>query len=114
MVINRGEIWWANLPAPQASEPGFKRPVLIIQSDTFNKSTIKTVIAVVITSNTKLADAPGNILLEKKQSGLPKSSVINISQVITLDKSFLQKRVKVVSRKVLEQVEYGLKLVMAL
>jgi mRNA interferase MazF len=89
MVIKRGEIWWVTLPTPAGTEPGYRRPVLIIQSNNFNRNRISTVIAVVITSNTKLAQAPGNVLLPKKISGLPKESVVNISQVITIDKNFL-------------------------
>ena len=93
MVILRGEIWWATLPAPSASEPGYRRPLLIIQSDDFNRSRINTVIAAVITSNLRLSEAPGNVLLSKKDSKLPKKSVANVSQLITVDKSFLTEKV---------------------
>jgi mRNA interferase MazF len=89
MVIGRGEIWWASLPEPQGSEPGYRRPVVIIQSDRFNRSQINTVIAVTISSNLRLAQAPGNVLLPHRVSGLAKDSVANVSQVITVDKSFL-------------------------
>ena len=84
--MQRGEIWWASLPEPVGSEPGYRRPVLIVQSDDFNRSRISTIIAVVITSNTRLAQAPGNVLLTKKLSGLLRDSVANISQIITVDK----------------------------
>jgi mRNA interferase MazF len=85
LVVQRGEIWWANLPEPTGSEPGFRRPVLVVQSDEFNQSRIATVIAVVLTSNLKLAQAPGNVLLPSKATHLSKDSVANISQVITVD-----------------------------
>ncbi len=83
----RGEIWWANLPEPVGSEPGYNRPVLVIQDDTFTQSNINTVIVVIITSNLNLAAAPGNVLLRKAASGLPKDSVANVSQILTLDKN---------------------------
>jgi len=114
VVIRRGEIWWASLPTPTGSEPGFDRPVLVVQSDAFNESRIRTIIAVAITSNTRLVQSPGNVLLNRRDSGLPRESVANVSQVITLDKSFLTKRVRSVPRPVLERVEAGLRLVMSL
>jgi mRNA interferase MazF len=114
MVIERGEIWWASLSEPRRSEPGFSRPVLIVQSDDFNRSRISTVIAVVITSNTHLAEAPGNVLLSKKASGLPKESAANVSQLITLDKAFLTKKVRKLAKRELAAVEAGLQLVLAL
>jgi len=92
-VIRRGKIWWANLPDPSGSEPGYRRPVLIVQSDDFNLSRIATIMAVVITSNTRLAQAPGNVLLPHKTTGLLKDSVANVSQVITIDKNFLTERI---------------------
>ena len=92
-MIRRGKIWWANLPDPSGSEPGYRRPVLIVQSDDFNLSRIATIMAVVITSNTRLAQAPGNVLLPHKTTGLLKDSVANVSQVITIDKNFLTERI---------------------
>jgi mRNA interferase MazF len=89
----RGEIWWANLPEPVGSEPGYNRPVLVIQDDTFTQSNIDTVIVVIITSNLNLAAAPGNVFLPKAASGLPKDSVANVSQILTLDKKFLVERI---------------------
>src|SRR3990172_4150755 len=112
--MRRGEIWWANLPEPAGSAPGFRRPVLIIQADEFNRSRIHTVIAAVITSNISLADAPGNVSLSKRSTGLNKESVANVSQIITLDKSFLTKRVGRLSGEKLKEVEDGLRLVFAL
>jgi len=114
VVIRRGELWWASLPEPAASEPGYCRPVLVVQSDEFNRSRIATVIVVVLTSNLKLAEAPGNVLLLKKTTGLAKDSVANVSQVITIDKSFLTERIGAVPEHLLEQVEEGLRLVMKL
>ncbi|MGA9348359.1 MAG: type II toxin-antitoxin system PemK/MazF family toxin [Anaerolineae bacterium] len=112
--MQRGEIWWATLPEPVGSEPGYRRPVLIVQSDDFNRSRIATVIAVVITSNLRLAQAPGNVWLPCKVSGLPKDSVANVSQVVTIDKSFLTERVGCLSANFLAQVEAGLRLALSL
>lgn len=108
----RGEIWWVDLGVPFGSEPGFTRPVLVMQDDTFNQSKINTVIVIAITSNLQLAEAPGNVLLHKKDSGLTKDSVINVSQVVTLDKErFLSKTGKLKSGK-MKEVESGLELVL--
>ena len=107
----KGEIWRANLPAPSGSEPGFRRPVLIVQSDAFNRSKISTVICIVITSNMKLVNAPGNVLLPKGVSNLPKESVINVSQIITIDKSFLTECVGTISKSYFRKVEDGIKLI---
>jgi len=114
VVIRRGEIWWATLPDPVKSEPGYRRPVLVIQSDDFNRSRIATVVAVVITSNIKLTQAPGNVFLPQKLTGLPKDSVANVSQIVTIDKSFLAERVGILPLAVLDQVEKGLRLVLRL
>ena len=114
MVIQRGEIWWASLPVPRGSEPGHSRPVLVVQSDDFNRSRINTVIGVVITSKIRLAEAPGNVLLSRKASGLPKPSVANVSQLITLDKSFLKEKVKRLGDREFSRVEEGLRLVLSL
>jgi mRNA interferase MazF len=110
----RGEIWWATLPSPAASEPGYRRPLLIIQSDDFNRSRINTVIAVVITSNLRLAEAPGNVVLSKQDTNLPKKSVANVSQLITVDKSFLSERVGKIPSTKLGEVEAGVRLVLSL
>jgi mRNA interferase MazF len=112
--VVRGEIWWANLPSPSSSEPGFRRPVLIIQSDSFNRSKINTVICAVITSNLGLAKAPGNVMLEKKDTNLPKSSVVNVSQIVTLDKTFLTECVGTLNKRVFKKVENGVRLVLDL
>ena len=114
MVIRRGEIWWASLPTPAGSGPGYRRPMLIVQSDDFNESRIATVVAAVITSNTRLAQAPGNVLCRAADTGLPRDSVVNVSQVITLDKRLLRERAGVLRRPLLQRVEAGLRLVLSL
>lgn len=112
--MKRGEIWWADLEEPRGSEPGYRRPVLIVQEDAFNRSRISTVIAVVISSNLKLAVAPGNVSLPGTESNLSKDSVVNVSQVITLDKSCLAEKVGVVGHRTMARVGQGLRLVMGL
>jgi len=114
MVIKRGEIWWAELPGPIGSEPGYRRPLVIIQSNEFNNSNIATVIAAIITSNLFLAKAPGNVTLPAKNSKLPKKSVVNVSQLITVDKSFLTKRVHTLSSGFIEQIDNGIRLALRL
>jgi len=110
----KGEIWWAEFPPPRSSELGKSRPVLVIQGDNFNRSAISTVICAAISSNTKLADAPANILLEKHDSGLEKSSVINFSQIITLDKSFFTKFVSMLPKSMLIKANKSIKLILDL
>ncbi len=112
--MQRGSIWWASLPEPVGSMPGYRRPVLIVQADSFNSSNISTVIAVVLTSNLRLASAPGNVPLSTQSTGLPKDSVANVSQVITVDKSLLTDYVGQVPPAKMRQVEAGLKLVLSL
>lgn len=114
MVIRRSEIWWATLPSPVGSEPGYRRPILVVQSNDFNKSRIATIIAVAITSHVRLAQAPGNVLLPRKATGLAKESVANVSQVVTIDKSFLTERIGMLPPHLFEQVENGLRLALAL
>lgn len=114
MVVHRGEIWWAALDEPRESEPGYSRPVIIIQMDEFNRSRINTVITVVLTSNLKLARAPGNVLLPGKDTGLPKDSVANVSQVVTLDKRFLTACAGLLPKPFFRRVEAGLRLALGL
>ena len=114
MVVERGQIWWADLDAPEGSEPGFRRPVLAMQADAFNRSRIQTVIAVALTSNLRLVDAPGNVLVSAKASGLPKDSVANVSQVVTLDKTYLTDLAGRLRGPLLADVEAGLRLVLGL
>ncbi|XDD49682.1 type II toxin-antitoxin system PemK/MazF family toxin [Leptospira sp. WS92.C1] len=112
--MTRGEIWWVDLGIPFQSEPEFKRPVLIIQDDSFNQSNIHTIVSIAITSNLNLSEAPGNVLISKKDSNLSKDSVVNVSQILTLDKErFLNKAGNLKSNK-LDEVEVGLKLVTGL
>ena len=112
--MRRGEIWWASLGDPAGSAPGFRRPVLIVQSNDFNESAIRTTICAVITANLRLADAPGNIRLARKASGLARDSVVNASQLITVDKRFLTQRVGRIPPEALRDVEAGVRLVLAL
>ena len=91
MVISQGEVWWADVPPPSGSEPGFRRPVAVVQGDALNRSRIATVVCVPLTSNLKWADAPGNVRLGARATSLPKESVANVSQIVALDKSFLTK-----------------------
>ena len=112
--IRRGEIWWGNLPAPRRSEPGFRRPVLVIQANSFNRSRIQTVIAAVITSDLELADAPGNVLLPARSSGLPRASVVNVSQLLTLDRDFLTEFAGTLPARLQGAVDAGLRRVLEL
>ena len=112
--MNRGEIWWADFPVPGRSEAGYRRPVLIVQSDGFNRSQIRTVVALAITSNLRLADAPGNVSLARRETGLPRPSVINVSQIITLDKDYLIERVGRASDAIMRQVEESLRILLGL
>ena len=114
MVIERGQIWWADFGEPSGSEPGLRRPVLVVQSDAFNRSRIRTVVAVVLTSNLRLVEAPGNVLVPAKTSGLPKDSVVNVSQIITVDRDFLSEPAGRIRGQLLKDVENGLRLVLAL
>jgi mRNA interferase MazF len=114
MVVGRGQVWWASLPDPSGSGPGYRRPVVVVQANSFNRSKIQTVIVAVITSNLRLGEAPGNVILSRKDSHLPKDSVINVSQVVTLDKSRLCAKVSTLPPKLLTLLEDGLRLVMAL
>jgi mRNA interferase MazF len=111
VVIARGEIWWADLGEPQGSEPGYRRPVVVVQSDSFNRSRIPTVVCVTLTSNLRWADAPGNVLLEATLTGLPKDSVANVSQILTLDRSVLTDRVAALPERKLDLVLYGIDVV---
>lgn len=114
MVIKRGDLWWTSLPEPAGFGPGYRRPVVVIQADPFNASRINTIIAVVITSNLRLANASGNIFLSAKSTGLPKDSVANVSQVVTLDKSFLIERVGGLTSGQMQRLEEGFRLVLSL
>jgi len=112
--MKRGEIWWASLPQPTGSGPGYRRPVLVVQANSFNESRISTVLVAVITSNIKLAKAPGNVRIAKSDSNLSKTSVVNVSQLLTIDRQFLTKRVSSLPQSAMKQVNNGLKLVLCL
>jgi mRNA interferase MazF len=98
VVISQGDVWWADLPQPAGSGPGLRRPVVVVQGDALNRSRIATVVCVPLTSNLRWADAPGNVSLEARVTGLPKDSVANVSQVVVLDKASLTERVGKLSR----------------
>lgn len=108
-AIRRGQIWWADLPEPRRSEPGYRRPVLVVQADAFNLSRIQTTIVAVITTNLDLAEAPGNVLLPARSSGLPRDSVVNISQLLTLDREFLTEHAGTLPPRIQRAVDEGLR-----
>lgn len=110
MVINQGDIFWIDLGVPSGSAPGFKHPHVVIQNNLFNRSRINTVVFCAITSNLKRAKAPGNVLLPKGEANLPKDSVVNISQMITVDKSDLIKKIGSLSSSRIKQITEGIKL----
>jgi mRNA interferase MazF len=112
VVIAQGDICWADLTDLVGSGPGFRRPVLVVQGDAFNRSRVATVVCIPLTSNLKWADAPGNVQLPAKSTGLSKDSVANVSQIVTLDRGQLAERVGRVSRAQLELVFAGIDLVM--
>ncbi len=112
--MRRGEIWWASLGDPEGSGPGYRRPMLVVQSNEFNESAISTSICATITSNMRLAAAPGNVRISRRVSRLPHDSVVNVSQLITLDKSLLTAKVSRLTAESLREVETGIKLVLAL
>lgn len=114
MVVERREVWWADLGEPIGSEAGYRRPVIIVQSDAFNRSRIDTIVAVILTSNRLLLDAPGNVLARSKETGLQKDSVANVSQIVTLDRAMLTKRAGRVSKRLMTRIDDGLRLVLAL
>lgn len=113
-MIQRGDIWWAELAAPTGSGPGKRRPVVVVSADSFNLSRISTVVAVAISSNVDLAAAPGNVALPESRSGLPKDSVVNVSQIVTFDRRQLGERVGVLDHDTLAQVDAGLRLALDL
>ena len=111
-MIRRADLWWADLGSPRGSGPAYRRPVLVLQSDAFNASRIGTVVVVALTSNLELASAPGNVLCRARGSRLPRASVINVSQVLTLDRRFLLERIGALPHHLLREVEAGVKLVL--
>ena len=112
--MRRGEIWWGTLDAPAGSAPGFSRPLLIVQADSFNESRIRTAIVAALTTNERLAAAPGNVLVKKRETRLPQDSVVNVSQILTIDKSQLREKIGRLSPQSMEAVERGMRLVLNL
>lgn len=114
MTPRRGEIWWASLRSPRGSDPGYRRPVLIVQSNRFNESRIQTIVVAALTSNLALADAPGNVRVRAADAGLRHASVVNVSQLLTLSRQFLTAKTGTLPPRIMNQVAEGLRLVLAL
>lgn len=112
--MRRGEIWWADLGVPHGSEPGYRRPLVIVQADAFNRSRLRTVIGVAVSTNLILAEMPGNVLIEAGVSGLPSDSVANVTQLVTVDRTFLGERVGVLPGRVMRAIDEGLLSVLSL
>lgn len=112
MVISQGEIWWADLASPTGAGPGYRRPVVIVQGDAFNRSALATVVVVPVTSALRWADAPGNVLLTSRSTGLDRDSVANVSQLVAIDRELLTERVGKVSRAKLDLILAGIDIVL--
>jgi len=112
MVIGQGEVWWADLAEPIGSAPGYRRPLVVIQSDPLNRSQLATVVCVVLTSNLRWSIAPGNVLLSAKHTGLDRDSVANVSQLVTIDKRQLTERVGKIPQRRMEAIFAGIDLIM--
>ncbi len=112
MVVAQGDVFWADLPEPTGSGPGLRRPVLIVQSDAFNRSRIATVVVIPLTSNLRLANAPGNVVLRARATGLPKDSIANVSQIITIDRQLLTERTGHIPQGLLQAVLLGIDVVL--
>ena len=112
MVISRGDVWWADLPAPAGSGPGFRRPVVVVQGDALNRSRIATVVCVPLTSNLRWADAPGNVHLSPRLTGLPKDSVANVSLIVALDRALLTERAGKIPHAKLELLLAGIDVIL--
>lgn len=113
-MVARGELWWVDFGAPRGSEPGYRRPALVVSSNRFNHSRIRTVMVAVVTSNLTLAQAPGNVAVEPTDVALPKPSVVNVSQLLTVDRSVLESRIGSLPFSLLRAVDDGLRLVLNL
>jgi len=107
-VIAQGDLWWADFPPPSGSEPGYRRPVLVVQSDLLNRSRIATVLCVPLSSNLKLAESPGNLLLPERETGLPKPSVANVSQTTSMDRLWLSEYIGRLRAGLMEDVLAGI------
>jgi mRNA interferase MazF len=113
-VVARAEVWWVDFGEPIGSEPGFRRPVLVVSSDRFNRSRLATVIVLPVTSNMRLADAPGNVALALGDAGLTRESVVNVSQPLVVDRMRLEDKAGVLDRSTMRSVDAGLRLALAL
>ena len=112
MVVGQGDVLWADLPDPTGSGPGFRRPVVVVQGDALNRSRIATVLCVPLTSNLRWAEAPGNVLLRSRDTGLPKDSVANVSQVVAIDRTLLTSQVGRLTKRRLELLFRGIDVVL--
>lgn len=112
MVISQGQVWWVDLPAPRGSGPGFRRPAVVVQGDPLNRSRIATVVCVPLTTNLRWEDAPGNVLLPSRSTGLPKDSVANVSQIVTVDRDTLTECTGKLPRAKLELILSGIDVVL--
>lgn len=112
MVIAQCDVWWADLAEPLGSAPGYRRPVVVVQADAFNRSRLATVVCVVLTSNLRWSIAPGNVLLSAKHTGLDRDSVANVSQLVTIDKRQLTERVGKVPKRQMEALFSGIDLIL--
>lgn len=112
MVVAQGEVWWAELPEPTGSGPGFRRPIIVVQGDALNRSKIRTTVCVPLTSTTRWAEAPGNVLLRSRDTSLPKESVAMVTQVVAVDKELLVERVGRIPRAKLQLVLTGIDVVL--
>jgi mRNA interferase MazF len=112
MVVGQGEVWWADLPSPTGSGPGFRRPVVVVQSDHLNRSRLATVVCVPLTSNLKYAEAPGNVLLRARSVGLPRDSVANPTQIVSLDKELLTERIAKLSKNAMAAILGGVDIIL--
>lgn len=112
--VSRGEIWWADLPLPRGSEPGYRRPVLIVQDNSFNRSGLRTVIILIITSNLRIADAPGNVMVPARGTGLTHDSVVNVSQCFSLDRMYLRSKIGSLPSRAQAAVDAGLRRILGL
>ena len=112
MVVGQGEVWWADLPSPTGSGPWYRRPVVVVQSDHLNRSRLATVVCVPLTSNLKYAEAPGNVLLSARAAGLPKDSVANPTQIVSLDKNLLTERIAKLSKNAMASILGGVDIIL--
>jgi mRNA interferase MazF len=113
-LIERGQLWWVDLGEPRGSAPGFRRPMLVVSADPYNRSRIATVICASVTTNLRLGEAPGNVILDRGTGGLPKASVVNVSQIVTLNKEDLLDQIGVLGSPEMSLVDVGLRQVLAL